>query len=775
MTIESPTSTLVKKMCKESSPYRHFNIDILDFAHHVWGLDRITGQKILGMDTKLDPRKLHAYRKAQCEQELRTPFIKFAMHLLSEVALKLAVPADAFSDCFCDVADTEEAPDAAVMATACRTQRAANYGTTDLCMAKQILEFNHHEFRDTGSFLSRRQKSKLMRTFISGTNIRPQPSATRRHLAKSDPRFDAGMHSLHPEDAVDLQNRKRPHESSSSSDGGRRAKRARLHQRLHLATLATECLAATSRRWVTGLFIDTCEVTACYFDRHMVACSASFRFDRQPAVLAMVLYAMNTCTKDGAGFDPHLLPRPLDLSAPGGGQHDPASSVSQIIGSVFDFSFTSKSNGIANGDRTKMGHLGGKSFDEMGYGNPGQGRHTTTRNSRDLRGVVGTTTQGFDQKYKDLEVGDGEEEGQPRLNVTLGLDARDAQATQRPSKHSSTCFRIIAFIRQPDNLVSRGTTVFKVRRRLPNNEFSDDFHALKLSWPLATRLSEVDVINHLERVLPESSHDHLPLLVFSKSWSAQQLALPWLGLKLSLSKENHEERVLRVLASRHYSKLWEAGSLENFKQAWLDCVEVCHLAYRTGEVLHRDLSENNLMVLSMPDGTVKGVLNDWDMAMFIRGADQHTPCRYATGTPPFMAMDLLQAAALNLPETEDSLSSPHWFRHDLESLVYILIWAALHYNLATRERVTEVNRLAAENSLLNQVKPGFEGVAKDWIKPLRRLFKKAMLFGDAAEEVGLEGYDPSTYGGQLTFEKFMKAINVTPRTWGIPNFLEYDP
>jgi hypothetical protein len=204
------------------------------------------------------------------------------------------------------------------------------------------------------------------------------------------------------------------------------------------------------------------------------------------------------------------------------------------------------------------------------------------------------------------------------------------------------------------------------------------------------------------------------------------------------------------------------------------------------------------MVLALPDGTVKGVLNDWDMAMFIRDTDRHTPCLYRTGTPPFMAMDLLQAEALNLPEMDVALSPPHWFRHDLESLVCILIWGALHYNLATRERDTEVNRIvepwtknatsnlgskiaffnggkAVEDSLLKQVKPGFEGIAKDWIKPLRRLFKKAMLFGDAAEKDGLEGYDPSTYGGQLTFEKFMKAINVTPRTWGIPNFLEYDP
>ncbi|TFK21746.1 hypothetical protein FA15DRAFT_548134, partial [Coprinopsis marcescibilis] len=90
-----------------------------------------------------------------------------------------------------------------------------------------------------------------------------------------------------------------------------------------------------------------------------------------------------------------------------------------------------------------------------------------------------------------------------------------------------------------------------------------------------------------------------------------------------------------------------------------------HAAWQTGQVLHRDLSENNLMVNRMEDGTSKGVLNDWDMATRIDSntQDPGSSPQSRTGTLPFMACELL----LNKPP-------PHFYRHDLESFVYILLW-----------------------------------------------------------------------------------------------------
>ena len=44
-------------------------------------------------------------------------------------------------------------------------------------------------------------------------------------------------------------------------------------------------------------------------------------------------------------------------------------------------------------------------------------------------------------------------------------------------------------------------------------------------------------------------------------------------------------------------------------------------AYTVGKVLHRDLSENNLM-FKRKDGEVKGIVNDWDMASILNDAGE---------------------------------------------------------------------------------------------------------------------------------------------------------
>lgn len=207
-----------------------------------------------------------------------------------------------------------------------------------------------------------------------------------------------------------------------------------------------------------------------------------------------------------------------------------------------------------------------------------------------------------------------------------------------------------------------------------------------------------------------------------------------------------------------------------------------------GKILHRDLSENNIMVLPCSHGRVKGVVNDWDMAKFVQDQEAQTlDSGHGTGTPPFMAREFLYPGSLRIP-------TPHWFRHDLESLFYILIWAAIQYNLDqgtrdegyhpflerwTRDAATNSCAKAAfiaggcrrEEELLAAVKPEFEQVAKEWILPLRALFRNAEFYGD--EEGDLD-YVPVTYGGRLTFKTFMTAMKVTPRTWGITNYLDDD-
>lgn len=193
------------------------------------------------------------------------------------------------------------------------------------------------------------------------------------------------------------------------------------------------------------------------------------------------------------------------------------------------------------------------------------------------------------------------------------------------------------------------------------------------------------------------------------------------------------------------------------------------------------------MVLKQGEGpTLQGVLNDWDMAKFVDDpADLLNVAHHRTGSPPFMAVELLGKAP-----------TPHLYRHDLESFLYVLIWAAVHYNFAEKKRDKYVNealvkwtRGKTDNQLSKSgllsalsthatdiraaVKPDNVELWIDWIDPLRRLFIMAqttyLLMG--------EGSDRAAYGNMVTFKKFMKVLTKKDkgyRTWGIPEFLEND-
>ncbi|KAF6761360.1 hypothetical protein DFP72DRAFT_842919 [Ephemerocybe angulata] len=283
-----------------------------------------------------------------------------------------------------------------------------------------------------------------------------------------------------------------------------------------------------------------------------------------------------------------------------------------------------------------------------------------------------------------------------------------------------------------------------------------------------------------------------------------------------LTNDSHPDRVFRGLASPCYKKLWQAGSIENFKKVWLDCLHFHYLAFTKAKVLHRDISEHNLMVLEHPGGTVTGILSDWDTANFVDTAAQDGCVRvrvsaghqHRTGTPPFMALDLLHG--------RDRIHHP---RHDLESFFYILIWAVFHYKLhptngtkAALPHEKVANWLGTPDQIYDakvklmgsmEYREVFQSMmrergewvslVKTWIEPLRKCIRDAR-FGAADDGIAADyaelaqrrqgnkddvqgtdlgnieevaGYDDATYGGRLTYFRFMRAIGMvkTLETW----------
>ncbi|KAI7819747.1 hypothetical protein BX661DRAFT_136783, partial [Kickxella alabastrina] len=84
-------------------------------------------------------------------------------------------------------------------------------------------------------------------------------------------------------------------------------------------------------------------------------------------------------------------------------------------------------------------------------------------------------------------------------------------------------------------------------------------------------------------------------------------------------------------------------------------VEHCH-------ILHRDVMPGNILFRRMNDGTVKGMLVDFDHAVN-SSKGPHTPHDERTGTLPFMCIHALERS--QLPRTE---------LDDWETMIYVLIW-----------------------------------------------------------------------------------------------------
>ena len=119
-----------------------------------------------------------------------------------------------------------------------------------------------------------------------------------------------------------------------------------------------------------------------------------------------------------------------------------------------------------------------------------------------------------------------------------------------------------------------------------------------------------------------------------------------------------------------------------------------YLLWKIG-IAHGDVSLSNMMYYEQDDKKY-GVLNDFDLAA-IMAVGERTPKKQGferTGTLPFMAIDLLRYSYGQISR---------WFRHDLESCMWCLVWEALakkHEHWYSEE----LTRITAEKSeMLNEL------------------------------------------------------------------------
>ncbi|KAJ6459435.1 hypothetical protein C8R47DRAFT_994576 [Mycena vitilis] len=233
-----------------------------------------------------------------------------------------------------------------------------------------------------------------------------------------------------------------------------------------------------------------------------------------------------------------------------------------------------------------------------------------------------------------------------------------------------------------------------------------------------------------------------------------------------------ERRARRIIVEHELQPLTKLTDPHELAVAFKGIIKCHHWLYDAAKILHRDISVSNLMSQQI-GGEVYGVLNDFDLAIILTAPQLSTSVQ-RTGTKPYMARDLL---VLKPPK--------HLYRHDLESLMYVLVFLACNiegsslatWNTLGMSALADQKRKYLTDEQFPVVKSGFERPLERWIVALRRIFRLGNQNRNDHNEAAVlaridngivSEFDGETLGGAVTFGTFENALayadNVTTGT-----------
>ena len=174
-------------------------------------------------------------------------------------------------------------------------------------------------------------------------------------------------------------------------------------------------------------------------------------------------------------------------------------------------------------------------------------------------------------------------------------------------------------------------------------------------------------------------------------------------------------------------------------------------------------------MLRKEDGNVYAVLNDLDLAVDANVQSQSS--KHRTGTKPFMAIDLLSGEP-----------TAHLYRHDLESLFYVLVWITSRFNNGEEIQNPPLQEWTeGKDKALMHLKDSFL-LKPSLIPPTKRfasfglhvnrlhmMFRQGHVARSNARDNALafvgfnmgspETFDDVTLGGWVTFDTFQSILD----------------
>ncbi|KAF5372479.1 hypothetical protein D9758_005134 [Tetrapyrgos nigripes] len=206
---------------------------------------------------------------------------------------------------------------------------------------------------------------------------------------------------------------------------------------------------------------------------------------------------------------------------------------------------------------------------------------------------------------------------------------------------------------------------------------------VKISFPTTAWDSEADLLRHAKATATGKhawAMEHLPQVLWDKEYSWDDLGTPQHKLADLLQQLDdpqtpgvpvYEKRTLRIIVLRRLHPITELTKPEDYAQVFYDILQIHRWLVDHPKVFQRDISLANIMFSrNKADGTVRGVLNDFDLASRLPLSSESSS-RTRTGTKPYMSHELLKPPV--------GKRTRHLYRHDLEALYYVILIVCSHY------------------------------------------------------------------------------------------------
>ncbi|KAL1673116.1 hypothetical protein EV122DRAFT_283309 [Schizophyllum commune] len=214
------------------------------------------------------------------------------------------------------------------------------------------------------------------------------------------------------------------------------------------------------------------------------------------------------------------------------------------------------------------------------------------------------------------------------------------------------------------DLCGSGTICWRCRR-----EGSDEDFVIKHIWVDVERdYTEGDLLRQVGRVaaVPDLVYEGTAIRADGRPWTTMWCDVLQPTRRCSSLAIVPQLQLHRLVLQPLARSLQDFASKEEFLEAFRDVVEAHQILYDDYDLLHCDISDNNIMLRKRDDSSPRrGLLIDLDCAIRVTSNDVSKTAfpGYRAGTLPFIAHELLLYRNVR-----------HGPWHDLESFLYVLVF-----------------------------------------------------------------------------------------------------